>query len=86
MAESDRGHAWLLKAVIVLLVFPVLLLTLMQPWKLVLYPLASILPAEALWAQIVGWAAMIVGLMFAIGGAFWVCRLIWPRRATNHNA
>jgi len=86
MAESDRRHSWLLKALIVMLVFPVLLLTFMQVWKLVLYPLAWLLPAGALWAQLVGWAAVVVGLVLAVGGALWACRLIWPKRAARPHA
>ena len=86
MAESNRGHSWLVKALIVILVFPVLLFTFTQIWGVVLYPLAWLLPAGALWAQFVGWTAMVVGLVLGVGGALWICRLIWPKRATNHHA
>jgi len=60
MAESDRRHAWLVKLVIVTMVFPVLLLTLMQPWKLVIYGLAWLLPSHTLWAQAIGWCAVVL--------------------------
>ena len=53
----------LLKALIVMVIFPVLLLTLMQVWKLVFYPLAWLLSAGALWAQLVGWVVVVVGLV-----------------------
>ena len=86
MAESDRRHAWLVKAVIVMIVFPTLLVTFTQAWKLVLYPLAWLLPPERLWAQLIGWSAVVVGLVLAVVGALWVCRLIWPKRTTNSHA
>jgi len=86
MAESDRGHSWLLKALIVMIIFPTLLLILIQAWKLVLFPLAWLLPAERLWAQVIGWSAVVVGVSVALVGALWVCRLIWPKRATNSHA
>jgi membrane associated rhomboid family serine protease len=86
MEESDRRHSWLVKVLIVMMVFPTFLLTLMQVWKLVLYPLAWLLPAEGLWAQLIGWSAAVVGVVFALVGALWICRLIWPKRATNSHA
>src|SRR5262245_48500132 len=42
MGEADRGHAWVVKLVIVIFVFPIVFLTLMQPWKLVLFGLARV--------------------------------------------
>ncbi len=86
MAESDRRHSWLVKVLIVMLVFPMLLLTLIQAWKLVLYPLAWLLPAKRLWAQLIGWSAAIVGMVVALIGALWICRLIWPKSTTNSHA
>jgi hypothetical protein len=83
MAESDPGHPWLVKLVIVTIVFPTLILTLMLAWKLVLLGLAWLLPVDTRWAQWVGWCAAIVGVILAGYGALWVCRLIWPKRTTN---
>jgi hypothetical protein len=82
MAESDRGHSWLVKFVIVVFVFPVLVLTLMQPWKLVTYGLTSVLRGDERWAQLIGWSAVIIGVLLALFGALWICRWIWPT-ATN---
>jgi hypothetical protein len=86
MPESDRGHRWLLKATITTIVFPTLLLTLMQPWKLVLLALGWILPRDPLWAQWVGWCAVVLGLIVPAWGAFWVCRLIWPKSVIDPTA
>jgi len=86
MAESDRRHSWLVKVLIVMIVFPTLLFTFMQAWLLVLYPLAWLLPAETLWAQLIGWSAVAVGVVVALVGALWICRRIWPKRATHSHA
>jgi len=86
MAESDRGHSWLVKLVIATIVFPVLVVALMQPWKLVLFGLAWLLPVDARWAQWVGWCAAIFGAMLAGYAALWICRLIWPKTATRSHA
>ena len=86
MAESHRAHSWLVKLVIVTIVLPTLLLALMQPWKLVIFGLAWLLPADTLWAQWVGWCAVVVGVVLAVGGALWLCRLIWPRATTSSHA
>jgi hypothetical protein len=80
MDASDRGHSWLIKLVIVAIVFPVLVVALMQPWKLVLFGLAWLLPVDQQWAEWVGWCASIVGVVLAGYGALWICRLIWLRR------
>ena len=69
MAESDWGHSWLVKLVIVTVVFPTQVLTLMQPWNLVLLGLAWLLPINTQWAQWVGWCATIVGVILAGYGA-----------------
>jgi hypothetical protein len=45
MPESHWGHRWLAKAVIVLIVFPVVMFTLLQAWKLLVLALASVAPA-----------------------------------------
>ena len=79
MAESDLADSWIIKMLIVLMVFPVLLVAFTQAWKLVLYPLAWLLPSGALWAAFIGWTVMVIGLVLAVGGAVWVCRLIWPK-------
>jgi len=78
MDESDRGHSWLVKALIVMIAFPTVLLALMQAWKLVLFSLAWLLPRERLWAQWIGWSAALIGLAVALFGAFATCRLGWP--------
>jgi len=85
VAESDRVHSLIVKALIVMIVFPVLVVTLMQPWKLVLYLVLWLVPATKLSGQLAG-GAMLVGLVFVVGGALWLCRLIWPKRAANHHA
>jgi hypothetical protein len=46
MPESDRRHAWPVKALIVMIVFPVLLLACLYAWSVLLYTLAWVLPAE----------------------------------------
>jgi hypothetical protein len=81
MAESewDPRHALLVKAVIVLTVFPILLSAFMWMWKLVLLPLAWVLPPEPLWARLIGLSAVLVGLAFALFAALWLCRPIWPK-------
>ena len=86
MAESDPAHSWLVKMVIVMIVFPVLLVTLMQPWKLVIYGLAWLLPADAAWAHWFGLCAVVVGTILAGWGALRVCRLIWPKPTTSSHA
>ena len=86
MAESDRGHSWLVKLEIVTIVFPVLVLALTQPWKLVLFGLAWLLPPGTRWAQWVGWCAAIVGVTLAGCGALWICLLIWPKPTTSSHA
>ena len=85
MSESDRGHSWLVK-LIVAIVFPVLVVALMQPWKLVLFGLAWLLPVDTRWAQWVGWCASIAGAILAGYGALWICRLIWPKTTTRSHA
>ena len=84
MPESDRRHVWLVRVLIVLLVFSVLFLTLMQPWKLVLYGLAWLLPADKPWAEWVGWSAAIAGVLLALVGALWICRRMWPTTSKSH--
>jgi len=79
-SESDPRHSWLLKAVIVMMVFPTLLLTFMQVWKLALLTLDLVLPRQPLWARVIGWSAVVVGAAFALFAALWLCRLIWPKR------
>jgi hypothetical protein len=86
MAESDRRHSWLVKLVIVTIVFPVLMVALMQPWHLVLFGLDRLLPVDTQWAQWVGLCAVIVGVIFAGYGALWICRLIWPKATTRPHA
>ncbi len=86
MAESDRGHSWLVKFVIVAIAFPVLLVALMQPWKLVLLGLACLLPVNTQWAQWVGWCASIAGMVLAGYGALWICRLIWLKATSRPHA
>lgn len=77
---GTRGSSSL---VIVLLVFPTLLLTLMQPWKLVIYGLAWLLPGDKLWAQWIGWCAVVIGMLLALFGVSWICRQIWPTATTK---
>jgi len=86
MAESDRGHPWLVKLVIVAIVFPILLMALMQPWKLVLLGLAWLLPVHTQWAWWVARCAAVVGVILAGYGALWICRLIWPKATTRSHA
>lgn len=86
MPESDRGHSWLVKVLIVMLVFPTVLLAFMQVWQLALAPLAWLLPTGSPWAQLVGWTTAVVGLVFAVVATVWVCRLVWPRRAGGFDA
>ena len=86
MTESDRAHSWLVKLLIVTIVFPVLLMALMQPWKLVLFGLAWLLPVGTQWAQWVGWCAAIAGVILAGYGALWICRRIWPKATTKSHA
>ena len=86
MAESDRGHAWLVKSVIVVFVFPVLVLAFMQPWKLVTYGLVWVLPPDGSWAQVVGWGVGIVGVLLALFAALWICRWIWPAAINKSHA
>jgi uncharacterized membrane protein YdjX (TVP38/TMEM64 family) len=86
MAESDHGHSWLVKATIVVIVFPVLLVSFMQRWKLVVLGLAWMLPADAAWAHWVGWCAVVVGVILAGWVSFWICRLIWPKSASPSRA
>ena len=86
MTESDRGHARLVKLVIVTIIFPTLVVALMQPWQLILFGLAWLLPLEKQWAQWVGWCASIVGVILAGYGALWICRLIWPKATTSLHA
>jgi hypothetical protein len=83
---SDRGHSWLVKLVIVTIVFPVLVLGLRRPWKLVLFGLAWLLPVGTQWVQWVGWCAAIVGVTLAGYVALWICRLIWPKARTSSHA
>jgi hypothetical protein len=79
MAAWDHADSWMIKILIVLVVFPVMLVAFTQAWKLVLYPVAWLLPSDALWAALIGWSVMVIGLVLAIGGAVWVCRVIWPK-------
>lgn len=74
---SDRDHERLVKGTIVLIVFPVLVLAFLQLAKLPPLLLSLVLPAS--WANAVGMAALILGTIAAIAGAFLTCRKIWPR-------
>ena len=80
-SESDPGHRWIRKSTIVAIVFPTLLVTLMQPWKLVMLGLPSILPRDQQWTEWVGWCAVVVGFILPAWGALWICRLVWPKSA-----
>lgn len=77
---AERLERFLVKFVIVLVVFPVLVLAFLQLSKLPPLLLSLVLPAS--WANAVGMAALILGLIAGVAGAFLICRKIWPR-ATN---
>jgi hypothetical protein len=84
--EADRRHSWLIKMVIVLIVFPALVVAFTQPWKLVLFGLAWLLPVDTTWAWWLGWGAAIAGVILGGYGALWICRLIWPKGPSNARA
>jgi hypothetical protein len=62
------------------MVFPILLSAFMQIWKLVLLLFTWVLPPRPLWARLIGWSAVVVGIAFALFATLWLCRLIWPKR------
>lgn len=78
-----RLELGLVRLVIAGIVFPVLVVALMQPMKLMLFGLTWVLPADTQWAQWVGWSSAIVGVVFAGYASLCVCRLIWPRASNG---
>lgn len=86
MSESDPGHRWILKGTIAAIIFPALLIGFMQPWKLVMFGLAAIVPTDQQWTRWLGWCAAVVGVILPALGAFSICRLIWPKSPTSGRA
>jgi hypothetical protein len=69
-----------------MIVFPVVLLASLCAWSVLLYPLAWVLPAERLWAQVIGWSAVGVGTIVALVVTLSICRRIWPKPTSTSHA
>jgi hypothetical protein len=83
VAGSEQVGVWFGRLMVPMVLFPVFIITFMQPFKLLTFGLYYVLPKQTPWAGKVLSASVWLGLLGAVVGAFLACRWVWTRMASS---